>query len=244
MNVTIEASIGVGKSTLLRNLKEILEQSEFSTSVFPEPTDSWEKTEKGNLLLLFSNNQAKYAMATQTHIMTTLNQQRSNPPDTQIRIYERSLQSAKYVFQSGLAEQGFLNEMECLILDNLHEVLNKNMPITDRIIYLRADPNVAYQRAKARNGDSDRFLSMDYFQLLHTKHEQMVNNLIASGKNIYVIGAHESETDIAMKAAEWIKKEARTMQEMNKKKTNNEMKETKNKVQGAKNVNKMKNEDI
>ena len=63
----------------------------------------------------------------------------------------------------------------------------------------------------------------------------MVNNLIASGKNIYVIGAHESETDIAMKAAEWIKKEARTMQEMNKKKTNNEMKETKNK---------MKNEDI
>ena len=41
MNVTIEASIGVGKSTLLRNLKEILEQSEFSTSVFPEPTDSW-----------------------------------------------------------------------------------------------------------------------------------------------------------------------------------------------------------
>ena len=144
MNVTIEASIGVGKSTLLRNLKEILEQSEFSTSVFPEPTDSWEKTEKGNLLLLFSNNQAKYAMATQTHIMTTLNQQRSNPPDTQIRIYERSLQSAKYVFQSGLAEQGFLNEMECLILDNLHEVLNKNMPITDRIIYLRADPNVAY----------------------------------------------------------------------------------------------------
>ena len=83
-------------------------------------------------------------MATQTHIMTTLNQQRSNPPDTQIRIYERSLQSAKYVFQSGLAEQGFPNEMECLILDNLHEVLNKNMPITDRIIYLRADPNVAY----------------------------------------------------------------------------------------------------
>ena len=47
MNVTIEASIGVGKSTLLRNLKEILEQSEFSTSVFPEPTDSWKKNRKG-----------------------------------------------------------------------------------------------------------------------------------------------------------------------------------------------------
>ena len=227
MNVTIEASIGVGKSTLLRNLKEILEQSEFSTSVFPEPTDSWEKTEKGNLLLMFSKNQGKYAMATQTHIMTTLNQQRANPPDTQLRIYERSLQSAKYVFQSGLAEQGFLNEMECLILDNLHEVLTKNMPITDRIIYLRADPDVAYQRAKSRNGSSDRLLSLDYFKLLHKKHEQMVDNLISSGKIIHVIEAHMSEADIAKKAAEWIKKEARAMKEMNKKERNNEMNETK-----------------
>ena len=135
--MTIEASIGVGKSTLLRNLKEMFENgSELSTSIFPEPTERWENNEEGNLLLLFSKNKSRYALATQTHIMTTLHQQRINPPNTDINIYERSLLSAKCVFQAGLSEQGYLNKMECLILDNLQEVLAKNMPITDIIIYL------------------------------------------------------------------------------------------------------------
>ena len=224
MNVTIEASIGVGKSTLLRNLKEIFENgSELSTSIFPEPTERWEKNEEGNLLLLFSKNKGRYALATQTHIMTTLHQQRINPPNTDIRIYERSLLSAKYVFQAGLAEQGYLDKMECLILDNLQEVLTKNMPITDRIIYLRANPNVAYERANARNGDSDRFLPIEYFQLIHKMHEQLIQTLVDSGKDVHVIDADEKEMDIAIKAVEWIKKEEKVLKAVKNEESNNEM---------------------
>ena len=222
MNVTIEASIGVGKSTLLRNLQAKLDIiSDLSTAFFPEPVEHWEQTEEGNLLLLFSQDQSKYALATQTHIMTTLHQQRINPPDTDIRIYERSLDSAKHVFQSGLAEQGYPIGMECLILDNLQEVLSKNMPITDKIIYLRANPQVAFERAKARNGDSDKFLPKEYFDLLHQKHEELIKTLVATGKNVCIMDGHESENTIASKAAEWIKQETIVIKQVKQQKAKN-----------------------
>ena len=167
MNVLIEASIGVGKSTLIRNLNVKLSNcNELSTTVFLEPVELWEKTKAGNLLLLFSKDQTKYALATQTHIMTTMHQQRINPPPTDIRIYERSFLSAKNVFQAVLEEKGYLNGMECLILDNLCEALSKNMPIQHKIIYLRASPQLAYQRTKDRNGTSDKLLTTEYFELL------------------------------------------------------------------------------
>ena len=224
MNVLIEASIGVGKSTLIRNLNVKLSNcNELSTTVFLEPVELWEKTKAGNLLLLFSKDQTKYALATQTHIMTTMHQQRINPPPTDIRIYERSFLSAKNVFQAVLEEKGYLNGMECLILDNLCEALSKNMPIQHKIIYLRASPQLAYQRTKDRNGTSDKLLTTEYFELLEKKHEKMIAKLIASGLDVLILEASENQEVLANKAAEWIKQEVKVIkeaQENNKKNEN------------------------
>ena len=200
MNFSIEASIGVGKSTLLKNLRGLLS----SASYFPEPVDLWCNTKNGNLLKMFSMDQSKYAFPTQTHIMTTLFQQRSCVPNTEIRIYERSLQSAKNVFQEILFEQGYLDQMECHILDNLNSVLDKDMPKIDGVIYLKASPFLAFERCGQRNDESDRLLKFEYFEMLHEKHERLIENLIKSGKQVVTIDARENQDIQATKAAEWI----------------------------------------
>ena len=157
--------------------------------------------------------------------MTTMHQQRINPPKTDVRIYERSFLSAKNVFQAVLEEKGYLNEMECLILDNLGEVLSKNMPIQHKIIYLRASPELAYQRTKERKGTSDKLLTPEYFELLEKKHEKMIKDLIASGIDILILEASENQEVVANKAAEWIKHKMKVTKKSQENKKNENDKE-------------------
>ena len=146
----------------------------------------------------------KYAFSTQTHIITTLFQQRSCNPDTEIRIYERSLHSARNVFQEILLEQGYLDQMEYHILDNLHSVLEKDMPKINGIIYLKATPYLAFERCRQRNDDSDRLLEFKYFEMLHKKHERLIAKLINSGKQVLTIDAEENQDVQVTKAAKWV----------------------------------------
>ena len=213
MNIFIEASIGVGKSSLIKNLELKFKDWKMSSAFFKEPVELWEETKAGNLLLQFSKDPKKYAFATQTHIMTTMYQQRIPQMNADINIYERSFLSAKYVFQAALQKEGYLNEFECLILDNLHDTLVRNMPVPDKILYLKVRPGVAYERTKMRNGPSDKSLTMNYFELLNQKHEEMIASVIESGKDVYVVNAEVEEQALAKDVAEWIEKEVNSIKD-------------------------------
>ena len=56
MNIFIEASIGVGKSSLIKNLELKFKDWKMSSAFFKEPVELWEKTKAGNLLLQFSKD--------------------------------------------------------------------------------------------------------------------------------------------------------------------------------------------
>ena len=203
MNIFVEASIGAGKSSLLNNLAAKLKDCETLSAVFfKEPTEHWEE-----ILLQFSKNPKEYAFQTQTHIMTTMHQQRIDQPAADIRIYERSFLSSQYVFQASLQQAGYLTDLECLILDNLRTTLEKNMPIPDKIIYLKLNPSISYERTKLRNNESDRLLTMEYFNMIHQKHEEMIELLIKSGQNVFTVNAEDNQEKVADKVIACIKQE-------------------------------------
>ena len=54
-------------------------------------------------------------------------------------------------------------------------------------------------------------------------HEQLIQTLVDSGKDVHVIDADENEMDIAIKAVEWIKKEEKVMKAVKNEESNNEM---------------------
>ena len=201
MNIFVEAAIGAGKSSLINNLAAKFKDCEkVSTVYFKEPIEQWEE-----ILLKFSQNPKDYAFPTQTHIMTTMHQQRSEKQTADIRIYERSYLSAQYVFQASLQQAGYLNGLECAILDNLRTTLGRNMPVPDKIVYLKLSPSSAYERTKLRNSENDRLLTMDYFNLIHQKHEEMIHILIKSGQDVFTVNAEENQEKVADNVINWIK---------------------------------------
>ena len=138
MNIVVEASIGVGKTTLLKKLTTLLQETfKIEVSSTPEPIKEWVETPSGNLLALFGSEPQKYAFLTQVLIMATMNYQRQIPPDSKVRIFERSIDSAKNIFQKTLEEKQHLNGLEVYTLEILHKTLQKSKPRTDFIIYLK-----------------------------------------------------------------------------------------------------------
>ena len=73
MNFFIEANIGAGKSTLVKNVASILnEVFNISVETFTEPVELWANTPQGNLLAMFGRDPKSYAFSLQTLVMATL----------------------------------------------------------------------------------------------------------------------------------------------------------------------------
>lgn len=83
---------------------------------------------------------------------------------------ERSLFSARYCFVENLKATGFLSPTEFAILDGW---FGATAPATkvDLIIYLRSDPELLYNRIKARGRPEEANITLEYLQALHERHE-------------------------------------------------------------------------
>ena len=140
MNFYVEATIGAGKSTLLRNMVEVLkEQHDVVAHAVLEPVNEWVSTPAGNILSLFGADQHGYSFPTQVLIMSTMSSQRANPTMSEVTLYERSLESAKLIFQKTLADDGFLPPLQNHILDKLYIALKPGAPPVDGIIYIKVN---------------------------------------------------------------------------------------------------------
>jgi len=65
---------------------------------------------------------------------------------------------------------------EYAVLDAWYSWLIENVKIeSDLIIYLRTDPEVAYQRIKARNRPEEKNVPFEYIKHLHELHESWLN---------------------------------------------------------------------
>jgi len=65
---------------------------------------------------------------------------------------------------------------EYAVLDAWYKWLIENVKIdSDLIIYLRTDPEVAYQRIKARNRSEEKYVPFEYIKHLHELHDKWLN---------------------------------------------------------------------
>nr|BAH71154.1 ACYPI006573 [Acyrthosiphon pisum]BAH71155.1 ACYPI006573 [Acyrthosiphon pisum] len=78
---------------------------------------------------------------------------------------------------------------EYSVLDAWYNWLIENVQIeSDLIIYLRTDPEIAYQRIKTRNRSEEKNISLEYIQHLHELHDKWLNVHITDvPKNIPVV---------------------------------------------------------
>ena len=207
MKLCVEAGIGLGKTTLLRNLKKMNECNEVEeVEVVTEPVKSWRNVSGQDLLKLFAENPEKFSFQTQVHVLSTMSSQREKKFEGKIVIFERSINASEFIFKPVLVEQGFLTNLESKILSDLYFSLSSRAPKLDAVIYLKGSAELALTRIKSRKFECDEDLPLDYLQKIQEKHDEYIENIKASGIEVLTIDAGKEEQTVATEAKEFIMK--------------------------------------
>jgi len=197
--LSIEGNIGSGKSTIIDYLKKNYSKNE-NIIFLPEPVDEWEqiKDDEGKTLLTkFYNDQKKYSFAFQMMAyISRLNILRKtiekNPG--KIIISERSLYTDKYVFAQMLYDDQKMESVEYQIYNNWFHSFSDLAPL-HKVIYLKTDPNVSFQRIHERNRTGESSIPYDYIQNCHVYHDKMYDLITCSKKTIDCTNDFKENTD-------------------------------------------------
>ncbi|XP_038602537.1 deoxyguanosine kinase, mitochondrial isoform X1 [Tachyglossus aculeatus] len=89
------------------------------------------------------------------------------------QIFERSVYSDRYVFAKTLFESGSLNALEWAVYQDWHNFLLHLAPRArlDAFLYLRAAPQVCWERIQRRARPEEKGVGLDYLERLHAQHE-------------------------------------------------------------------------
>ncbi len=166
----IEGTIGAGKSTMCRMLKEALSSCE----VLFEPVDKWRSTidenDNKNILQHFYEDQNRWSYSFQTFtFLTRMEDMMTKRQEMPIRFVERSVYTDKHVFAKSLTNMGKMSNLEWNMYNDWWNWLSKEC--FDKIshplgfIYLRTEPKTAYQRMLKRERSEEKCVPLDYLEI-------------------------------------------------------------------------------
>lgn len=194
MHIVIDANIGVGKTTLISKLKNEFPKIKF----WDEEVDDW--CNEGWLQKYYSDKK-RYASSFQMRVLLSHIEQFKKLDNDNINLCERSAYSTLYIFSQMLLNDGTIDSIEF----DLHEKFldNSDYRKPDLLIFLKADPDVAYFRLllRSRNGESE--LKKEYLNELD---EVYSKNLKKLGKNVEIIDANMDENIVLNECKKIIEK--------------------------------------
>ncbi|KAJ1518988.1 hypothetical protein ONE63_011405 [Megalurothrips usitatus] len=187
--VYLEGNIGVGKSTVLRLLG-----GDARLQVVPEPLAAWQDVGGLNMLQLYLQDLGRWAYVFHTlALVTTWEAQRRQRRAVQVA--ERSVHSALRLFAALQRQDGLLGEPHMAVLHRVARTLLSEMPRREVFVYLRAPPEVAYRRARARARPEDAPLPREYFRRLHDRLEAWL--LHEEHSPVWVVDADRESAEVA-----------------------------------------------
>ena len=186
----IEGNIGAGKSTFLKLIERKIP---FITAV-TEPVASWDSHEHGSSLLQnFIEDSPRWSYTMETFTMICRVKEHvhdQNRPEPCV-VVERSIYSGHYVFSVNGYKQGFMTEKEWHIYQHYFNYLIPGYCKPPQgFIYLRTDPQIAFERIKKRSRSSEGSISLEYLQQVHDRHEDFLikkQDLFDDIKNVPVL---------------------------------------------------------
>lgn len=193
--ISVEGNIGSGKSTLLDNLKK--EFRDKTNIIFlKEPVDEWSniKDENGiTILEKFYADQEKYSFPFQMMAYISrlkllkdtvteiklLNNDKEKCGETirYVIITERSLYTDKMVFAKMLYDSGKIEHVNYQIYLNWFNTFAEEFCI-DKIIYVKAEPEICQQRIHKRNRNGENNIPIEYLQSCNEYHQKMLEQLV------------------------------------------------------------------
>lgn len=183
----IEGNIGVGKSTFLSMLHSYLPE----LTMISEPCSDWQDVSGHNLLAAFYKDAARWSCTMQLYaLMTFLRKMQKIIDDnasSNLFVMERSLYSCRYCFATHLYAIGCMNDLEWALYTDAWNWYITHFPKPIGIIYLRADPEICYERMKLRARNEESVVPLSYLKMLHERHERWLMLKEQSSYNIPVL---------------------------------------------------------
>jgi len=176
--ISIEANVGAGKSTFLKIFGEKWPDK---FNIIYEPLDEWQHKYtdvNNNILGLFYDNIPRWGYTFQSNaFITRIQKYETERRENYINLTERSIYSDYKIFAQMLRDDEKMNSIEWKLYDNWFNWLNvKFNAKPDTIIYLRCDPNIAYNRVKRRARSEEDTISLEYLTRLHQYHDAWLLN--------------------------------------------------------------------
>ena len=166
--ISIEGSIGAGKTSILRKAEPLLRASGYE--VVYEPVESMQK-----LLQDFYRSPRDFGAILQVAICLAYHQlkcQANSGPGPRILVVERSPVSSLQVFAKNLLDKNVLTQKEYAILKMLFTSIGWT---PDGMVYVRTPADICYTRLQyERAKEPDKQIPKEYLQQLEYRHQQML----------------------------------------------------------------------
>lgn len=182
MLISIEGNIGTGKTTLFEILKDHYKDNP-NIIFISEPVDKWIKltdTDGENILEKFYKDQSRWSYSFQMHAFITRSKEILNyHTSDKIIISERSVLTDHNVFADLLHKQNKISELEWkLYIEWFNWLTDTNPEIKpDKYIYLKADPNISYERIKKRTRAEESNIPLEYIKDVSNQHDNWLLNI-------------------------------------------------------------------
>lgn len=166
--IIVEGNIGSGKTTFINHFK-----TNKDIQTLTEPVDEWRNVKGYNLLDLMYKDMNKWAFTFQTYVQLTMTRLHEVNTLRPVKMLERSIFSARYCFVENLLRQGVLSPVQVVVLDEWFKWLISREQLTcDLIVYLRTNPEVAFERIRSRKCAEEKNINIDLINRLHQCHEE------------------------------------------------------------------------
>ena len=178
--ISVEGNIGVGKSTLIKNVMNHYKNN--SNVIFlMEDLTLWNNIKDSNgksIFELYYKNQKDYSFSFEITTLISrlkqLNDALSNNNDDLIIVTERCIYTDRGVFAKMLYDQGNISELNYTIYNLLFDTINKYSNV--HYFYIKLDPSVAHERTIQRNRDGE-IVDLKFLTVCHNYHEMWLDNL-------------------------------------------------------------------
>ncbi|XP_053544643.1 thymidine kinase 2, mitochondrial isoform X2 [Bombina bombina] len=128
---------------------------------------------KKNMLALMYEDPFRWGLTLQTYVQLTMLDIHTKPTVFPVKMMERSIYSAKYIFVENLYKSGKMPEVDYVILTEWFEWIVKNINLSvDLIVYLQTTPETCYQRLKKRCREEEKIIPLEYLYAIHNLYEE------------------------------------------------------------------------
>lgn len=159
--IVVSGIIGVGKSTLTKDLADKL-----------DATPYYEPVESNEYLDLFYEDKAKYGFPMQVYLLNhRFRQHQQMVWCTDNVVQDRSIYE-DVIFAKMLKESGDMSELDFETYRSLYLNMTNFLHRPDLVVYLDTDPEIALERINRRGRECESGMSLEYLESLKKGYEE------------------------------------------------------------------------